>query len=182
MKKIMTWILALALTLSMSVTAFAEDGSTTIGPGTDGQPDPTTASATVSYNVAPTYTVTIPTKVGLELKEAADGTVTYEKDETISAKNVRLNQGSSIQVTLAGNEDVFKMSAGQSEWEYEVTVGDSADPISSGAVVATFKTDTKDQSATLHFAADDPAYAGNYTGTVIFTLSVVETSAQEGGN
>lgn len=182
MKKIMTWILALALTLSMSVTAFAEDGSTTISPGQDGQPNPTTASATVSYNVAPTYTVTIPTKVDLERQEAADGTVTYKKDETISAENVRLNQGSSIQVTLAGNEGAFKMSAGQSEWAYKVTVGDSADPIRSGAVVATFKTDTQDQSATLHFAADDPAYAGNYTGTVTFTLSVVETSAQEGGN
>ena len=53
MKKLMTLILALALALSMSVTVFAED--TTIDQNTADK----TGIATVSYNVAPTYTVTI---------------------------------------------------------------------------------------------------------------------------
>lgn len=175
MKKLMTLILALALALSMSVTAFAED--TTIDQNTADK----TGIATVSYNVAPTYTVTIPTKVNLVREKAADGTVTYEQDAEIKAENVRLNQGDVIQVTLAGNEGAFKMSSGQTEWKYAVTVDDSAIPISSGDVVATFKTDKNvTQSAALHFAADDPAYAGNYSGTVTFTLSVTEASAQEG--
>lgn len=174
MKKIMTLILALALAFSMSVTAFAED--TTIDQNTADK----TGIATVSYNVAPTYTVTIPTKVDLMRKET-NGTVTYEQKAEIKAENVRLNQGDVIQVTLAGNEGAFKMSSGQTEWKYVVTVDDSATPISSGDVVATFKTDKNaTQSAALHFAADDPDYAGNYSGTVTFTLRVAEASAQEG--
>lgn len=174
MKKLMTLILALALALSMSVTVFAED--TTIDQNTADK----TGIATVSYNVAPTYTVTIPTRVNL-VREETNGTVTYEQKAEIKAENVRLNQGDVIQVTLAGNEGAFKMSSGQTEWKYAVTVDDSATPISSGDVVATFKTDKNvTQSAALHFAADDPAYAGNYSGTVTFTLRVTEASAQEG--
>lgn len=179
MKKMMTLMLALVLALSMSVTAFAAD--TTIGPGQDGQPSPSTADATVSYNVAPTYTVTIPTKVDL-VQKGTGGTITYEQDAEIKAENVRLNEGDVIQVKLDGNEDEFKMSAGQTEWTYEVTLGNATTPINSGDVIATFETSTQDQSATLHFTADDPTYAGDYSGTVTFTLSVIEAPTQEGGN
>jgi serine/threonine protein kinase len=39
-------------------------------------------------------------------------------------------------------------------------------------VVATFTTDKAEQSSTIHIAASDPDYAGDYKDTVTFTLTV----------
>ena len=87
MKKLFAVILAVALMASMSVTAFAAN--------TEG------GSTEVSFNVDPTYTITIPATVELERKED-NGTVTYEKDYTIEAvAGVRLKKNEYIEVTDA---------------------------------------------------------------------------------
>jgi hypothetical protein len=39
-------------------------------------------------------------------------------------------------------------------------------------VVATFTTDKAEQSSTIHIAAGDPDFAGDYKDTVTFTLTV----------
>ena len=44
---------------------------------------------------------------------------------------------------------------------------DSKDP-----VCADFETKTGEQKVTLHFAADNPPYAGDYSDTVMFNLAV----------
>ena len=177
MKKLLSIVLALALALSLSVTAFAEDHTvdqnTTL---------PATKDTTVEFNVAPTYTITIPAKVELEKKtDTGTGTVTYEKDGTITASaGVRLLNGQSIQVTLSAGTDGFVLTSGESATlDYTVTVNNTE--IQNGGTVATFGTSATQQTSTLHFAANDPTYAGEYSDTVTFTISIVPPASTGNG-
>ena len=175
MKKLLSLVLALALALSLSVTAFAEDH--TIDQNTT---LPATKDTTVEFNVAPTYTITIPGTVELD-KKTGTGTVTYDKDETITASaGVRLLNGQSIQVTLSAGTDGFVLTTDQNaELEYTVTVNN--EEIQNGGTVATFGTSTDTQTSTLHFAADDPEFAGQYSDTVTFTISIVPPASTGNG-
>lgn len=168
MKKLLTIMLALVMVLSLSVTALAADITQ--------DSDPKTGNTTVTFNVDPTYTVTIPATVELEKKTAADETVTYEKDLTVSAENVRLLEGKQIQVTLTSDFTLTndtQNGGAATNLPYTVTVGDSATPIVTDGVVATFGTSTTEQTSVLHFAAANPTYAGDYSDTVTFTIAVV---------
>lgn len=173
MKKLLSLVLALALALSLSVTAFAAE-DTKIEPGTNGDPNPSTATTSVEFGVAPTYTITIPGTVELD-KKTDNGTVTYEKDEIITASaGVRLLNGQSIQVKLSAGdgEDKFVLTSGESATlDYTVTVNNTE--IENNGVVATFGTNATQQTSTLHFAANDPTYAGQYSDTVTFTIAIV---------
>lgn len=161
MKKLLTIMLALVMVLSLSVTAFATN--------IDQDSNPKTADTSVTFNVDPTYTVTIPATV--TLAKDADGS--YKQDATITATDVRLLEGQTITVTLASD---FKLTTGAAgatyELPYTVKVGTSDTAIVDGGTVATFGTDTNSQSSTLHFAANNPTYAGEYSDTVTFTIAV----------
>lgn len=170
MKKLLTIMLALVMVLSLSVNAFAANITQ--------DSTPKTADTNVTFNVDPTYTVTIPATV--TLAKAADGS--YRQDATITAADVRLEEGKTIVVTLASD---FKLTTGAAgaiyELPYTVTVGDPGTAIATGGTVATFTTDTNSQTSTqtstLHFAAANPQYAGNYSDTVTFTISVAATTS-----
>ena len=153
MKKLFALILTVAMLATMSVTAFAAN---TTGGSTD-----------VSFNVDPTYTITIPATVELERQED-NGTVTYENDYTLTAQaGVRLKKGEYIEVTVASD---FKMTTTEgATLDYTITKdGNALD----NDVVATFTTDKAEQSSTIHIAAGDPDFAGDYKDTVTFTLTV----------
>ena len=154
MKKLITVLLALAMVATMSVTAFA--ANTTGG------------STEVKFNVDPTYTVTIPATVELN-KVDTEGVVTYENDYTLTAQaGVRLKKGEYIEVTVASD---FEMTTQEgATLDYTITAEDVA--VATGGVVATFGTDKNAQSTTIHIAANDPDYAGEYKDTVTFTLTV----------
>lgn len=139
---------------TMSTTAFA--ANTTGG------------STEVSFNVDPTYTVTIPATVELN-KVEDNGTVTYENDYTIGANaGVRLKKNEYIEVTVASD---FEMTTTEgATLAYAITAGGNA--VGNNGVVATFRTDKNAQSTTIHIAANDPDFAGEYTDTVTFTLTV----------
>ena len=181
MKKLLSLVLAMALALSLSVTAFAAD--TTIEPNTNGDPNPSTATTSVEFGVDPTYTITIPAKVELDKKtDTGTSVVTYEQDEIITASaGVRLLNGQSIQVTLSAGEDGFVLTSGESATlDYIVTVGEAENvkTIANGDTVATFGTSATKQTSTLHFVANDPTYAGDYSDTVVFNIAIVnQTSA-----
>lgn len=171
MKKLLSLVLALALSLSLSVTAFAEDHTvdqnTTL---------PATKDTTVEFNVDPAYTITIPDKVELDKKtDTETGTVTYKQDAKITASaGVRLLNGQRIRVTLSAGEEGFVLTSKESATlPYTVTVGSDTTAITSGDTVATFDTSLTAQESTLHFAANDPTYAGQYSDTVTFTISIV---------
>ena len=154
MKKLFALILAIALMATMSITAFA--ANTTGG------------STEVSFNVDPTYTVTIPATVELQ-KVEDNGTVTYENDYTIGANaGVRLKKNEYIEVTVASD---FEMTTTEgATLAYTITAEDAA--VANNGVVATFGTDKNAQSTTIHIAANDPDFAGEYKDTVTFTLTV----------
>ena len=158
MKKLFALILTVCLLASMSVTAFA--ANTTGG------------STKISFNVDPTYTITIPATVELN-KVEDNGTVTYENDYTIGANaGVRLKKNEYIEVTVASD---FEMTTEQgATLDYTITKGGNA--VATGGVVAEFATDKNAQSTTIHIAANDPDYAGEYKDTVTFTVSVEKSA------
>jgi hypothetical protein len=53
---------------------------------------------------------------------------------------------------------------------YAITAGSNA--VATGGVVAEFATDKNAQSTTIHIAANDPDFAGEYKDTVTFTVAV----------
>ena len=154
MKKLFALILAVVMIATMSVTAFAAN--------TEG------GSTKLSFNVDPTYTVTIPPTVELQ-KVEDNGTVTYENDYTLTAQaGVRLKKGEYIQVTVASD---FKMTTTEgATLAYAITAEGAA--VANNGVVAEFATDKAEQTATIHIAANDPDYAGEYKDTVTFTIAV----------
>ena len=160
MKKLFALILTVCLLASMSTTAFAAE----IGPGANASQ----GSTEVSFNVDPTYTVTIPATVELQ-KVEDNGTVTYENDYTIGANaGVRLKKNEYIEVTVASD---FEMTTTEgATLAYTITAENAA--VATGGVVAEFATDPAEQTATIHIAANDPDFAGEYKDTVTFTLTV----------
>ena len=159
MKKLFALILAIALMATMSVTAFAAN---------------TTGGATkVSFNVDPTYTVTIPATVELERQED-NGTVTYENDYTITAEaGVRLFFGEYIAVSVLSD---FTMETEELAWLDYVILDAEGYEVADNGVVAKFYTDKAQQTATIHIAANDPDYAGEYKDTVTFTVSIEKSN------
>ena len=158
MKKLLTLILAITLMATMSVTAFAT------GVTTDGG----TGSTDVYFGVDPTYTVTIPAKVELQ-KIDTDGAITYENDYTITAEaGVRLLKNEYIEVTVASDFEMITTEG--ATLAYSITAG--GNDVATGGVVAEFATDKAEQTATIHIAANDPDFAGEYKDTVTFTLTV----------
>ena len=158
MKKLFALILAVALMATMSVTAFATDVTTNGGTG----------FTNVYFSVDPTYTITIPAKVELQ-KIDTDGTITYENDYTIGANaGVRLKKNEYIEVTVA-SDYVMETPQGAT-LAYTITAENAA--VATGGVVAEFATDKAEQTATIHIAANDPDFAGEYEDTVTFTVAV----------
>ena len=154
MKKLFAIVLTFALLMSLSVTAFA--ANTTSG------------DADITTSINPTYTVTIPATVELN-KVEDNGSVTYENDYTLTAQaGVRLKKGEYIEVTVASD---FEMTTTEgATLAYTITAEDAA--VANNGVVATFGTDKNAQSTTIHIAANDPDYAGEYKDTVTFTVAV----------
>ena len=166
MKKLFATILATCLLATLSVTAFAAD--------VDQDSESKSGATKVSFNVDPTYTVTIPATVTLE-KKTVNNIVTYENDLTISASNVRLTQNSGIAVSLDSDYTMKVTDAVASnpyQLPYKVFV-DETEITAESNTVALFGTNKDNQSTTLHITADDPEYAGTYTDTVTFTIKTV---------
>ena len=159
MKKLFALILTVCLLASMSVTAFA--ANTTGG------------STEVSFNVDPTYTITIPATVELN-KVEKEGVVTYENDYTVTAEaGVRLKFDEEIVVYIASD---FTMETDELAWlDYEIYDA-AGDKVENNGAIAWFETDKNTQSTTIHIAANDPDYAGEYKDTVTFTVSVEKSA------
>lgn len=164
MKKIITLALVSALALTASITAFATD----ITPDT---PAPKEADTNVIFDVAPNYTITIPSEITLEQK-TENGVTTYEKVLEITADSVKLPKTKQIAVTMTGDFKFTADDTDQSTVDYTVTVGNSIAAIANGDRVATFSTNTAQQSSKLNFKANEPEYAGKYEDTVTFNIAI----------
>ena len=124
-------------------------------------------NTTVAFEIKPAYTVTIPQTVTLD-KTGEGATVTYEKDLELTASNVRLEKGKELHITISNAND-YKLTAGNATLDYTV---DGGKP-SPTDVVASFTTPTTEKTVKLHIKAENPTYAGNYTGRLTFVIEVV---------
>ena len=118
------------------------------------------STVTVEFVSAPTYTVTIPATV--ELGQTA----------TISAENVVVEKGKQVEVSLT-NANGFKVTTPEgAELTYTVTKDEVA--VAEGDTVLTVNPDnSKTGETTLKLVAPETAqFAGDYTGTVTFTIAV----------
>lgn len=165
MKKLASFVLALAMAAVCAAPAMAAGNQIT-------ESTSNSCDTKVTFTIAPAYTVTIPSEVTLEKKEGK--TVTYEKDLELKASNVRLNQGEKLQVAIADGSILTLESAEHAKLNYTITVGSTE--VSANSVVATFTTKAPEQTATLHIKANDPPFAGVYSGTLKFTIAVVNAT------
>ena len=151
MKKLFALILTVAMLATLSVTALADDYTTEGDKG-----------MTITYSVAPTYTVTIPSDVTI------NGSST-----TISADDVVVEKGKYVSVSLDADNDFTVTTAQGATLTYTVTANSTA--ISAGDEILAVNPAAADNgSVTVVFAIDESAiqYAGTYTGTATFTVAV----------
>lgn len=178
MKKLLCLTLTAVLAAALAAPAFAD---TNVNQDSENK----TAQTTVQFNIAPTYTVTIPATVTLNKKtDDVTNAVTYENTFDITAKDVRLNEGKLLRVSLDSD---YQLASGTTKLDYTVVAKQGASsekPVTSqDKECATFATSTADQTVTLHFAAENPTYAGDYADTVTFELKVVDAAqTTNGGN
>ena len=156
MKKIFALILVLAMIATMNAVVFASEEA----------PENGDKQTTITYSVAPTYVVTIPTSI----------TIDGEAD-TISAENVVVAKGQYVSVSLAEENDFVVTTAEGATLTYTVIQG--AENIEAGdEILAVNPADGKTGSATITFDIDESAivYAGVYTGTATFTIGVKDVA------
>ena len=118
------------------------------------------STVTLEYVAAPTFTVTIP------------ATVALGEDATIKAENVVVAKSKQVEVTLA-NANGFKVATPQgAELGYTVKSGETI--VNEGDTVLTVNPDNgKTGETTLTFTTPETAkFAGEYTGTLTFTIAV----------
>ena len=118
------------------------------------------SKTTITYEVAPTYTVTIP------------ATVALGETATIKAENVVVPKGKQVEVSLTDANGFTVATPQGAELGYTVKNGETT--VNEGDAVLTVNPkDGKTGETTLSFVAPtEIQYAGTYTGTATFTISV----------
>ncbi len=166
-KRLLAAVMALAMVSAIAPMSAIAD--TTIIPDPDNMPNPKPSSANteVEFSVDPTYTVTIPANVEL----ADNGSGIYANTGILTAEDVFLKPNQAIAVTISGD---FKL---ENEIDSGITVGYQAEGplgiVGNGDIVTLFGTSDEPQSAAIEFSTlEEPQYAGNYSDTVTFGISV----------
>lgn len=156
MKKITAIFLALVLTLSMSVTAFAAE----IKQDSDAK----TANVTVTTSIDPTYTVTIPadTKVDFNAETTSFGSVKLDA--------AQIDPGYVVRVALNAS-GTLKNAADESK-----TIAYAVNDANGAFTSADYTAAGQETPLTISITKDawNTAFAGNYSDTVTFTVSYEE--------
>ncbi len=142
MKKVLTLITTICLFVTLSGVGYGEENKST----------------TIIYHVNPNYTVTIPS------------TATLGSDLIVSASNVVIEYGKKLNVKISSD---FKLSNNDYEVAYNITSGTNT--IESGDIVLTVdpaSANSGSSTLTLNVPNDGFKYAGDYSGTLNFTISV----------
>lgn len=178
MKKLISGLSALAITMALApMSAFAD---TTVIPDPDNMPNPKpgTAGTTVEFSVDPAYTVTIPAKVTLE----DNGEGIYTNSGTLKAEGVKLAEGKEIVVSLTSASKFNMQTAATSEYKLPYTAEGAFGKLTdkeAGGIVAKFATLTAKQEVPVTFTTDEtPTYAGSYSDPVVFTLEVKDIATE----
>lgn len=158
MKKLFALMLAVCMLMTLSVSVFADEYDTV---GEKGM--------TVTYSVAPSYTVTIPPDVTI----GADGT-----EKIVTAEGVVVKKGQCVSVSLAADNDFTVSTPEGATLTYTVTANGAA--VAPGGEILLVNPEDADSGVTsLVFSIDENAiqFAGTYTGTATFTVAVIDASA-----
>lgn len=167
MRKLLSVLLAIALVMSLSVTAFAADAQITV----DGAQS---AETLVTYEMLEGYTVIIPDSVVIN-------TLTSEGEAVIAAENVIIDFGKTLNIKISGDdyEDAWELIDkvnDKNKLVYNIgTSKDGDDIVNNSIVLAAPAGDYYNQKLeeTLHFSlAGDTTKSGAYEDTLTFTVSI----------
>ena len=152
MKKAITLALVAAILTATGITAFAAD------PTTD-----------VTYEVAPVYTVVIPETVTLGNTEVTEQIKIYG---ATANDNVVIGKTQKVNVALTESANGFKVkTADGDEVAYTVNDKNAVDDLTT--VAECTAADGKKDTDITFTKTGTAAYAGTYSDTLIFTVSLV---------
>ena len=147
---------------------------------------PQSTETQLSFQVAPTYSVTIPAEVKLSENVFYDY---YAQQDDIIAKDVKLPEGATLNVTLVsdykleveGADDYALSYIVQASEINETTAGYPIDLTAQNNLAAAFVSSADEQKVRLNFQTEDaPKYAGTYTDTVTFNIAIQQLSSGSG--
>lgn len=167
MKKLIAAGLALCLAAGAATAAFAEDTTVTeSNNNTETSPAPTKITLTADEY----YTVTIPQEATVDTKNQNG---TYTGTLKITCTEAFLKYGEAIKVNLTSTTHSYNLQADYDEevlLPYKVTNSSGTSMSSKNTLAAEF-TESGEETLTITttFA---PTYAGNYSDTMNFTVSV----------
>lgn len=165
MKKILSLGLAFALALPLSVSALATTVEVNQNDVANGSNE---VKAEITTSISPTYSVSIPGNLSVTFNE------TSTAFGTIKLTAAQIDPDHAVQVELDAS-GTLKNSADQTKTiAYAIKADDAT------FENATYKTegDSTDLTVEITQAAWDAAFAGDYSDTVTFTISYVETNAE----
>lgn len=164
MKKILSIIMIVAMTLGLPVYSLAAE-ETTNTQDTQEQ----SGNTNIDYTMEETYTVIFPANVTFTDTETSI-------DRGLQVTDVVLREGSSLNVNVASLNG-FQMKNGEGSIAYQFIVNHNDDrPVKTNSTVLTVIAGEKTGLAILTFTTEldksNAPYAGRYSDTLTFTVSI----------
>ena len=164
MKKALTLALVAAMLTATGITAFAAD--TEVNQDTT----PPTGAMTVNYTVDPAYTVVIPESVTLTDADVTAIIKIYGADEN---SNVVIGKTQKVNVALTASANDFKVKTADGD-EVAYTVNDKNTVDDLTTVAECTAAEGKKNTDITFTKTGTAAYAGTYSDTLTFTVSVTD--------
>lgn len=166
MKKSLSMVLALALSLSMALPAFAVTEITSANVGAN------TGETVVTYGTSEGFTVTIPADFNID-------TATNKATADVKADDVMIAYGKTLNVKISGDDyvdswELIDTNAADNTLTYEIgTTEGGNDIVNNSVVLSVAAGNTSGATETLYFEViDNLTKAGTYKDTLTFTVSV----------
>lgn len=164
MKKILSIIIIVAMTLGLPIYSLASEETTTTQ---DTQEQ--SGNTNIDYTMEETYTVIFPANVTFTDTETSI-------DRGLQVSDVVLREGSSLNVNVASLND-FQMKNGEGSIAYRLVVNNNdSNPVVHNSTVLTVLAGEKTGLAVLTFTTDldksNAPYAGRYSDMLTFTVSI----------
>ena len=163
MKKALTLALVAAMLTATGITAFAAD--TEVNQDTT----PPTGAMTVNYTVDPAYTVVIPESVTLTDADVTAIIKIYGADEN---SNVVIGKGQKVNVALTESANNFNVANTDGD-TIAYTVNDK-NAVADLTTVAECTSNNKTETDITFTKTGTAAYAGTYSDTLLFTVSLAD--------